>query len=794
MLRHYLAAALRHLDRHRLYAVVNVGALALALAAALLIGLYVRDELSFDRWIPAHDRIHRVAMGIGLGNTQLPPSAGTAPQIAAWLLEDFPQIEVSGRLRNARGRIQVGANESDVAIAWSDAELQDVLALPKISGDVRAALERPDGAVLTQETARRLYGREDVLDQTLTLDGKSSFRIGAVLRDLPAQTHFAFEVLLSARSAVSPLVPRDAPLQFMNQSFDEFASALTYLRLRPGADPRRLDEGLQVAMEKHVTVPRGPDGKPLVPTPRLYLQGLADIHFVPAGANAMKPAGSRELLLALSGTGALILVIAIVNFINLTTAYGDSRSLEVAMRRVAGATRAELALQFIGESALQVGCAATLAAALVEWLQPQLGAILGRSIAEPWWQNAASTLQIAGFTVAIAVVAGLYPALVLTRPAPAPGLRCHGAGVGGIRLRRGLVAVQFAILTLLLIGVIVVDGQSSFAVRTGLGFRSENLVVIDSDCRGSFVAELKRLPGIKAAACSDSRFGIGGGGSAVSTPAGSAVPLLVTFVAAQTGLLELAGLAPVAGRFDLDGDGVVINQAAVSALGLRTAAEAVGRSARFLSDDALRIVGVAPDFALQGIGTQIQPMVFRNSPQAYRYVIAQMVGANPRQTLVAIDALWKRSGHSGPIHRELLDHAIQRTWRDLRRQAGVLAGFTAVAVTIAALGLFGLSAQLARRRSGEIAVRKALGAGTPQVLRLLLVQFARPAIWANVLAWPIAAWVMDRWLHGFIYRIELRWWMFALASLASLAIAVMAGAMHALRTARLRPAVVLREL
>lgn len=787
MLRHVLAAALRHLDRHRLTAAINVGALALAFAAALLIATHVRDELSFDRWIPGHERVHRIAMALELGNTQEPASAGTAPPVAGWLMADFPQIEAAGRLRLTRHRIRVAADEADSVIAWTDPELLDVLPLPALRGEARAALAAPDGAVVTAQAARRLFGREEVLGETLTIDGAHDFRIGAVLRDLPAQTHLALEILLSARNGASTLPPRDAPLRFMNQAFDALASAHTYVRLRPGSDPREIDARIEAAMARHVSVPRGPDGRPLVPMPRLYRQALDELHFIPAGANSMRPSGSRELTIALAAIGLLILAIALVNFVNLTLAYADTRAREVAVRRAAGARRAQLVAQFAGEALLVVGLAAVLAISLVELARPVLAGVLGRPLVPldrdiGWWA------AVAGIVLVLSLAGGAWPALVATaRRKPAPR--------SGTRIRRTLVSAQFAILTALLVAVTVVHAQSRYALQTGLRFDAQQLVVVDTDCRGVFVDEVRRLPGVGGAACTDARFGLGGGTGAVTAPAGGTQAISVTFVAAQTGLLELAGLAPLAGRFDLEGSGVVVNETAVRALGYLSAAGAIGRPARFLADGAVppTIVGVAPDFALQGVLHEIQPIVFHRAPDAYRFAIVRIDGRRVGSTLDAIDAAWTRTGEPGAMHRAFLDDELEHAWRDLQQQKRVLAAFAAVAVTIAAFGLFGLSAQLARRRVREIGVRKALGAHPRHVLWLMLAQFSRPVLWANLLAWPAAAWAMQRWLQGFVYRVELQWWMFASASAIALAIALFAGALHALRAARTRPVVALRE-
>ncbi len=827
MLRNYWLTALRNLSRHRLYAAINIIGLALGLAAVILIGLYLRDEFSYDHWIPGYRQVYRVALQLQFGNLREPPSAGAAAPAAGWLKQDFPQIAAAGRMQaddrvlrrgitSERGIVSDRGVESErVRIYWTDPELFDVLPLPALSGNPRRALEQPDGLVLTERMARRFFGRADPIGETLDLDGTQPFRVGAVLRNLPTETHLDSEIFLSSSSPVSALPPVSAPIP-RNTAFDALTSALTYVRLRPGSDPRALARALPAMILRHVQVPRGPNGAPLFPLPRILLQPLTDIHFVPAGLHAMKPASSLTADYALGAVGALIVLIAVFNFVNLMTARAARRAVEVGVRKVAGASRGDLLRQFLGESLLAAVLAGIVAVALTELLVPWLNALLSRQIVFAWWREPDTAGAIAVLILATGLLGGLYPALVLAGFPPTAVLR--GGPLppqGRAVVRRSLVVAQFAILIGLIFTTVVVYRQLRFSTNESLRFDADQVLAIRTDCRNALQNEIRALPGVRSAACTNVLFGVTGGiTSVIAVPHQLQPPYALLIANVDTGLLELLGVRPLAGRFFSDahpadltqpvvgppyqflgaGGTLVINETAARRLGFASAQAAVGHTATvpgLRGGASLPIIGVAPDMRLQGVRNEVLPTFYRLQHE-YSYLLVKLAGRQIPETLSAIDGLWQRLGTGQPIDRSFLDSDIQALYLDVTREAEVLSGCAALAIFIACLGLFGLAAFMAEQRTREIGVRKAMGATTGDILRLLLWQFSQPVVIANVVAWPVAGYLMSRWLRGFYYHVALSWWLFAAAGAAALTVALATVGAHAYAVARERPVSALR--
>jgi putative ABC transport system permease protein len=805
--------AARALARGGTFTFVCVLALAIGVAAVLLIALHLRSELSFDSWVPEPQNVFRVALALELGNTQGAPSAGTAAPIAAWLLADFPEVRAAGRMKAQQRVLSRDAASWRETVYWTDPELLDVLPFPVLAGDARAALEDPRGAVLTRSAARRLFGADAPVGMRLQVEEAGDFEVLAVIEDPPSRSHLAFQVLLSSRARHSALQPRDAPLR-LDVSFDELASALTYIRVASATDPARLGGRLQPVIERRVEIPRGPEGRPLVPVPRLSLQALSDLHFVPAGPHTMKPAAKRSTLYSLAAIGALILVSAGVNFVNLLTARAPRRAREVVLAKVAGATRAQLVTSFLLESLLLSVAAAVLGLSLAELALPRVAPALGLDATASWWTDPLLVAGAVAGTLAFGVLAGLYPALLLAgfRPATLGRLE-HGAAGRGAALRSALVALQFAVLIGLGIAALVLREQAHYAADEGLAIDTSGVLAIQAGCEGKLRPAVEALPGVAGVACSDAEFGIGGGRSFVTTASPGSVPISMTSVAADYGLLELFGLRPVAGRFfsrahgsdessppasrmaPARGGAAVINQSALRRLGFASAEAALGQPARLLpaDPDPPTIVGIVGDFPLQGVRHRIQPTMFRIVPGVPRHLLVKLRASSRETTLAALEEAWRLHGDGQPLRSRFLDASIAAQYADVRREIAAITAFAVIAMLIAGLGLFGLSAFLADRRVREIGLRKALGAQTSDVLRLVLWQFSVPVLAANLLAWPVAAWALQRWLEGFVYRIDLAPFAFVAVSIGGLGLALVTVGAHSLRAAAIRPAQALRN-
>ena len=826
MIRNYLAAAFANLARNWLYAGITIFGLAAGFAAAILIGLYVRDEYSFERFVPGYQDVYRLQMDLAIPGqkvTELDFTVGTA---AGALALDFPEVQYAARLEPLPQALGRGELRTIDTVSWADPDFFKVIAYPALAGDPVAALHAPDGLVLTRSMARKYFGEDAPIGKTLlvgqgldiNLTGPEAalfaaphpMRVLAVLKDLPSETHLTAQIFGSGRAAWSILALDDRHPSPFNEN------ALTYVRLKPGASPDRIRAGLHDFANRRYPSPNG-----AASSLRPRLVALQDIHFSAKNwGDPLRQPGDRAVDTGIAAVGGLIILIAAINFVTLMTARATRRAVEVGVRKVVGASRFDLVIQFMGEALIYVLCSMVIAVALVELILPSVDAFLDRTIVFDYLRDPQLLAAIIGAALLTALLAGLYPAVVLSSFRPAQALK-GGAGraAGSAGVRQVLVVAQFSIL----IGLIVISAtiyrQTSFALQGAMRLKADQVLRISSSCEPAFKQELTDLPGVKAVACASNAVeGQGLSKTMVQDP--TRPNLTLDLASVDLGYFEMHGLKPVAGRFfardrgedmvlDRPGAGpdsqpsVVVNESGVRQLGYKRPQDAIGRSLTWARWSAAttpgafpplrrsQIVGVVKDFTLGTIRTPIDPTLYFVDPQA-RYVVAQLDGAQLPETLPAIDRLWKRTGHSRPIVRMFESQSVQELYRDVVVQGVAIAVCAGLAILIACLGLFALAAFVTERRTKEIGVRKAMGATTLDVVRLLVWQFTQPVLWANLIAWPLAWWAMDRWLHGFAYRVDLPIWLFLAASAGAVVIAWLTVSVHAWLVARSRPVLALR--
>ncbi|MHB1205333.1 MAG: ABC transporter permease [Rhodospirillaceae bacterium] len=813
MFHNYLAAALRNLVRNRLYAAINIVGLAVGLTAVLLIALFVRDEFSFDKWIPGHERTYFLSTARP-GDRSFDISSG---KFAPLLKLDFSEVESYARLADSPAGTRHGEIEGGERFYWADPDLFTVLPIPAVAGDLRSALRSADGVAISRAMARKYFGRDDPIGESLEIDRKNVMKVRAVFADLPSNSHLNFDIVASGLASFSRLTAVDAGRQANPEGF--FLNVYTYLRLAPGADIQAIRDAIPAFFARHFPAGAREHGDNIFP-----LTPIADIHFMPQAVFSMKPRGSGATVYGISAVGVLIMAMAVINFVNLMTARAARRAVEVGVRKTSGAQRLQLVGQFLGEALVYVLLAMSLAVVLGRLLLPPLNAFLQKGITLEFWSDPAVAAGMAAAAVLLSLLAGFYPAFVLSAFLPAAALR---AGDFRFRdsgaVRRFLVVFQFSILIGLSVATGVITRQTAFALKENMRLDTDQVLLVLTDCQGAFKDEVVRLPGVSAAVCSDrislNLFDLGttvygAGGKEVDMVRASVTP----------GFLEFYGFKPAAGRFFADdraadaffpkaGDttpagrpkAIVINQTAARDLGFASAADAVGQVVGTSSDGGfksgggmgpalgpLEIIGVAPDFSRDSVNSLIGPTFYYWDQGGSQILSLKLTGREIPETLDAIDRLWKQVGEPKPISRQFLAENIQTQYLELTRQTQVFAFFAAIAVFIAALGLLGLSAFTVERRTKEIGVRKALGAGRAHILRLLVWEFAKPVLWANALAWPAAYLVMRRWLQGFAYHVTLEPWIFLAASTAALTIAVATVAVHAVLVARAQPVAALR--
>jgi len=822
MWKNYLAAALNNLARNRLYAAISILGLALGMAAAILTGLYIRDELSFDRFIPGSRNVFVVVStfrpsGRPAMRADLSPAA-----VAQWLKLDYPEIRLTARLAKEEDGVRHGDIEATEKVGWVDQDFFATLPLPTLAGDASATIHRPDGVVITRAIARKYFGQDAPIGQVLELNHATQLRVGAVLQDLPANSHLVEQIFPSGLNAAAPFRLFDArpvPRGGFN------VVVRTYLRFSDPAAAARVDGDMAGFFTRHMELP---NGKMLGNfTGAFALVSLPALHLYPLGGTALVDSnaqGNPTTLVSLGLIALLILAVAGINFVNLMTARAARRAVEVGIRKVAGATKRDLIVQFIGEAVIYALVGLVLALIGAELVLPYLRALLGRPMEFAFWTDPLALFAALGMSVLVGVLAGIYPAFVQSSFRPALVLKGGMPQTMGSELiRSGLATLQFAFLIGLILAVIVIGQQTHFALNEGLRVDKDQVLLMDISqpanfgaapgprvppCRAAFPDQVRALPGVKSAACSgknaldmddnETQFNLPGGGT-----------VGVGLASTDYGFLELYGLKPLAGRFysrSHPGDetppppnnlprAVVINDKAARALGYTKPEDAIGQIVHMqlsAAPVAIPVIGIVPDFSFDMVhGTQ-RPMVYTLSPSAVNYLSIKLDKDKIPETIRAIDDLWKRTGAARPPNHRFVDDYLQTVYIGTVHEAFLIDALCGVAVFIAALGLLGLAAFTAERRTKEIGIRKAMGASRTDIIRLLLWQFTKPVLWANLIAWPVGWWVLDKWLHGFARHIDLQPLLFLAGTLVALLIAWTTVLAHTVRVAGEKPINALR--
>jgi putative ABC transport system permease protein len=794
MFRNCLAAALRHLARNKLYTAISVLGLSIGLSTSLIAALVIHDYLSHDHFIPGYERIYVVTSAF------TPPGHATVyydstlafvgPQLAL----KFSEIQAMTRLYADNVTLRNANVEAHEQVYWADPNAFEVLPLPVVAGDLKTALSRPDTIVLSRSIARKYFGRDAPLGETLAMnvDGTTAthaLSVAAVIEDLPPSgTHLTAGIFVSSLAPWTQLYQNETVPASVARTELGVATHI-YLKLAPQASAQRL-LGAMPAMAQ-VLLARPPEGW----TVALDLVRLDRLDASPG----LNPGfSSRLLMLTVVGFG--ILLIAGINFVNLLTARAARRAKEVSIRKLAGAQRNVLVLQFLGEAIVYVIAASLGGVALTELLLPYANVFLIAGATFRYWQEPALIGAIALGTLLLGTLAGAYPALVLSAFGPLrvlTGENRQSRGAGS--MRQILVTAQFSILIGLIIAAAVVYQQRQFATRDALRIDSDQMLLIRSPCNAAFTAELQGLTGVRGVACSSSVLVDHGRVNVQLVKDKVGGQQLLYPIPVEPSLFDLYGIKPIAGRKSgsYESTYYLINETAARQLGFPKTSDAIGYilpTHGGITVHNAPVIGVVPDFSLDSVEHRIEAQGFLVTPKDpyFDLISVKLTGRQLPETLVAIDRLWKATGSQLPISRFFLEEHIQAMYLAMLREAQLFGVFAMVAIVLACLGLLGLAASIAERRTREIGVRKALGADTGNIIRLLLRQFAKPVLWANLIAWPVTAYAMHRWLEGFAYHVDLTVWLFPAAATLALLIALLTVSTHSILLARAKPVSALR--
>ena len=809
MFRNYFTIAIRHLNRQKGYSFINVMSLALGIACCLLIVLYIRDELSYDRYHEKADRIYRVISEERDGDVVVRTAEVMMPTVK-FMREDFPEVEDMVRFIPPGNAWMIkhgdkGFYERNFYLA--DSSVFNVFDVPLLAGDPRSALAGIDKVVLSESIARKYFGDENPIGKILDAEGSFHFEVTGVMRDLPGNTHLGFDILAAFRIQE----------HYAEHSADvwDWRKSYSYVLLREDSDPDELEAKLPAFVEKYVGDRY--DGEESSLTFRL--QPVTDIHLHSHLERELAPNGDIRYVYLFSAIAVFIILIACINFMNLATARSAGRAGEIGLRKTFGAARRQVIRQFISESMVMTGLAVCLALLLAVSSLPWFNSLAGKSMSldtDTVWFALGAVVMIGAV---VGFLAGSYPALYLSGLVPVQALNgMRSLGTGNVGIRRILVVGQFVISIALIICTGVVYSQLDYIRARNMGLNTDQVVAVPQtfapviERSRVYKARVKESPGVVNVAMS---FILPGHKNAVvpikvrRPGQGESSKVDMNQAWTDDDFFETFGIELVAGRFydsAFPGDwtrtgAIVINEAAVARLGFESAGEAVGVKIDGIeeliqdSEEQIKlqpsIVGVVRDFHYATLHEPIEPLVlFPNYPGGYAMI--KIDSDRMAEGLSAIEEAWHEVNPDFAFEYFFVEDTFARLHEAEQRFARIFVSFAALAVIIACLGLVGLSSFTAERRTKEIGIRKVLGATIPGLFRLLSNEFIRLVIVANLFAWPAAYLVMTNWLDNFAYRVDLGWMTFVVAGLLAMAIALLTVSFQAVRAATANPVESLR--
>ncbi|GAB5519792.1 MAG: ABC transporter permease [Rhodothermales bacterium] len=787
MLKNYLLTAARNLRRKPGYSFINVLGLAVGVACCLLLLLYVRDELSYDRHHEHADSIYRVNMYVpGLGG-----EVGVTPTIVAPLMErEFPEVHVATRMEAGNSVIRAGDLVlDDNEFYFADSTFFQVFTHPFIHGDPTTALTRPNTVVLTASTAKRFFGDINPMGQTLVRNNNVTYEVTGVVDDVPDQSHYQFDAIASFASRT----------YWSGNDTWNSAQFFTYVRLHDATSAAVVKDKLAA----YLAALRDADEE----YRDLRLQPLTDIHLRSDVAYDLDGTGDRASVYALSTIALLVLLIACINYMNLATARSAQRAKEVGVRKALGAFRRQLVGQFFSESALLTVAGLALALGFVMVGLSGFNAISGKALTVSALLSPAVIGLVAGIFVLVSIVAGGYPALYLSRFQPVRVLRGQLArGRGASWLRQGLVVLQFGISAVLLVGMLVVMNQLRFISDQNLGFDSAHLVALPLDDptlaqqHTAMAQAIQQHPSVLATTAVNAVPGQLGWTSELWGGPTRNDAFLTKGLPADVGLVDGLGLELLAGRSfpptptapDSGAYQYILNEQAISRLGWAPE-EAIGRQVAMGHDRLGHVIGIVKDFHFRSFHETIDPLAIWYQPNEVRHLIVRLAPGDPREAMAHLETVWQQFAPHRPFSYEFQNDIYDRLYRNEERLGQIVTLFASLALFVACLGLFGLASFTTEQRSREIGIRKVLGASVPGLVGLLSKDYVRLVLLAFVLALPLAWLGIGRWLDTFAYRVPIGPGLFVLAAGLSLTVALAAVGYQSVRAATIDPVRSLRS-
>ncbi len=808
MIKNYLKLAFRNILKHKFTSFINLVGLTIGLTCCLLITTYILDELSYDQYNKNADNIYRVQRDFYSTDGKLALKLSTvAPAFGYYLPTDFPEIKKMTRLlsngQSTPFRYQEKKfNEKDVYFA--DENLFDVFTVKLLKGDPKRALADPFSMMLTEEAAKKYFGEEDPINKVIRFNSQVDFKVTGIYKAFPSNSHIHPGMLLSFNSLKDSSVYGEEQLRtsWSNNSF------FTYVLLPDHFNPRNMEARFPAFIDKHMNH-QDYQGKNPSQYTTLNLQKLTGIHLYSHTDYEAEPNGDIKRVYIFSAIALFILLIACINYMNLSTARSALRAKEIGIRKVIGARKNELIFQFLGESVLLCAVAIVLAFGFTYLLLPLLNDVAGKQVLFEVLLDWKTIVPLILTPFVVGIIAGIYPALFMSSFQPVKTLKGLFKVQGSsISFRKVLVVTQFSISIILIITTMVVFQQLHYMQRKSLGFDKDRIATMAytnevSKQYESFRTALLQNSDFKSMTRS-SRIPTGRllddmGASTLSGDSMVPVTTEIKYVTSDHDFVSTFGIPIVAGRyfsrdFGTDTASFVINEAAVKALNWKSPKEAVGKDFVYGGIKG-HVIGVINDFHFESMHQSIIPMVFIMLPpnrQYYNAFSVKISSSDTKASIAKLEATWKKYFPETPFDYTFLDEKFDKLYEAEQRQATLFTSFACIAIFIACLGLLGLSAFAISQRIKEIGVRKVLGASTQSIVGLLSTDFLKLVIVAAVFAFPIAWYAMHNWLQDFAYRTNIHWWVFIIAGVLAAAVAFVTVSVQAIRAAVSNPVKSLR--
>ena len=806
MFKNYFKTAIRNLLRYKGFATINILSLAIGITGCLAIALFVYDERVFDKNIPGGENVYRVYEERTDNNVKS-KAAISPPMFATFLKNQYPEVEQTARIlmSNDKFLLEAADKKGYEEKGWIvDSTFFQVFPLPFLSGNGATALNEPSTIVISEDIAKRYFGTVDAAGKSIKINN-SPLTVKGVFAKLPEHFHLAFQYLM-------PMSAAGLPKERMERwTWHQF---YTYIKLRPGSDAQNLESKFQAYVKKDIFPTLTQAGSTFLP----LVQPLKDIHLHSADFvydNAVR--GNATSVKALTIIALFVLVIACFNFINLATARSFRRAKEIGVRKVVGAERSQLVVQFISETVLLSLVSMLLAIIAMFFILPWLNSFTGKHISFNPITHPLLALALLLASLVLGVLAGLYPAMILSGFQPIKVLKNMKLATGSTPwLRHALVVVQFALSVLLIVCTLVVYRQTNFLNNKDLGFSKEQVLyfqVRDSLASNpktleTFKDEIRNTPNVLSVT---SGYGLpgdqfAGDGVSLQTKEGEKEFPANVFIG-DYDYAKTLGLKIIAGRdFSRqmatdEREAFLVNETAVKEWGFGTPEKAIGQPIAWHEwepKDTLhpmkrgKVVGVVQDFHYKSLHEKVTPSVIQIYPAVTYKVAVKLQTADIKNTLASINRIWNNFSPAYPLDYKFMDETYGTMYKSEEKLSSLIWIFTIMAIVVGCMGLFALAAFNAEQRTKEIGIRKVLGAGTFNIFGLLSKSFVRLVAISSLLAFPVAWWAMNKWLEDFSYRINIGWWVFLVAGAAALLIALLTISFQAVKAAVANPVKSLR--